>query len=128
MTAGPHAWNTVTIKGVTYFVDVTYDHRDFVTGDLKRHDHVYFNAPREIISSTHSCDRDFSTGLNTAGKVDADFFYTASEYDAAEELFGFYYSSAKKCFQAIAKHIPMGSRLLFRSCQNRSAICSYLKS
>lgn len=109
MSTGPHAWNTITVKGVTYFVDVTCDHRGYVTRDLKRHDYVYFNAPREIISSTHSWGRDSEAGLNIAEKVDAKFFYTASEYNAKEELFGFYYGSVQKGFQAIAKHVLMGS-------------------
>ena len=58
----PHAWNTITIDGLTYFVDTTNDQTGFIENNKKHHTYVYFNAPREIIGATHSWNTDYEAG------------------------------------------------------------------
>ena len=105
----PHAWNTVTIDGLTYFVDVTIDRNGFTWNNTNFVSHVFFNATREIISADHTWKRDYEAGLNIAEKVDGNFFFTTPEYDETDgKLFGTYYSSIDERFTAIAEQLIDG--------------------
>jgi hypothetical protein len=107
----PHAWNTITIDGLTYFVDATNDQPGFIKENLKHPTYVYFNAPREIIGATHSWNTDYEAGLKIAEKVDANFYYTTAEHNATGgKLFGTYYISTQNGFLAIANHILAGKQ------------------
>lgn len=55
---GGHAWNTITFNdGKTYFVDATWDDSNIKFGGFRNYNsYIYFNAPIEIMQTTHAWD------------------------------------------------------------------------
>ncbi len=110
-TSENHAWNTVTIDGLTYFVDITVNQFGFIWNNVRYFSHIYFNSPREIMEVNRKWDKNYEAGLKIAEKTDGNYFYTTPEYEQTDgKKFGIYYSSAEEGLRAIAAQLK-GERL-----------------
>lgn len=71
-----HAWNTITFDdGKTYFVDATWDDSNIKFGGWRNfNSYIYFNAPIEVIQTTHTLDWSL-TPPNMQSSIDARYGY-----------------------------------------------------
>ena len=103
MTKEEHVWNTITIDDSMYFVDVTQNRASINyrnTQYVKFYD--YFNAPREIISATHSWNKDYELEP-LEDEVDENYFYcTDLHYKRNRGEYGFNEDTAKEAIESVA--------------------------
>ncbi len=85
---GLHIWNTVELDKKIYYVDVTWD--DPFKEDNPKKDnlvnYIYFIAPREVITQTHSWDEGYDLG-DVQEDVDEKYFYATDEYTEFNEQY-----------------------------------------
>lgn len=107
-----HMWNTIDFGGVKYFVDVTGNDDSFkFSRRLGYNSYIYFNAPAEIASATHSWRDNMVTNLQA--EPDDKYFFTTPEFAATNgDYFGFYSRSTEKALDEIARRIAVDRRKL----------------
>ena len=104
---GPHVWNTIEFgDGKYYCVDVTWDDASFKMNgsNSEYNNYIYFNAPQEIMQSTHTWEKAYAPTLQQ--KVDGKYFYMTKEFsDTHGKYFGFHSRSAEEALNYIARRI-----------------------
>ena len=109
---GPHVWNTIKFSdGRTYAVDVTFDDASFHSaGNGEYNNYIYFNAPLEIMTATHTWEAAYSPKIYPS--IDERYFYTTQEFfNTHEKYFGFHSRTAENALQYIAQRIAKGHGL-----------------
>lgn len=92
---GDHIWNTITYAdGKTYCVDVTQDDSNYFRKDINRY--IFFNAPLEVVQSTHQYPWEAITNLQR--NIDNRYSYRCLTNHAQA-------SSAEKGLKLIAQKI-----------------------
>ena len=103
---GAHVWNTIEFgDGKVYAVDVTFDDASFKFDRNREYNsYIYFNAPMEILQTTHTWQAAYNPKLQT--KIDNRYFYYTTEFNATQgKMFGFYSISAENALNYIAQRI-----------------------
>lgn len=103
---GPHVWNTIEFgDGKVYAVDVTFDDATFrFENQNDYNNYVYFNAPLEILQTTHTWKAAYSPQLQPT--IDGRYFYATQEFwNTRGKYFGFHSKSAEDALQYIAQRI-----------------------
>ena len=106
---GPHVWNTINFgDGRVYAVDVTFDDASFTFEKRNEYNsYIYFNAPLEILKTTHTWNAAYSPKLQPV--IDGRYFYYTTEFnDTNGKQFGFYSNSAEDALGYIAERIAKG--------------------
>lgn len=99
---GPHSWAVVYLDDSSYFVDVTFDDDAFNLNDTDYIGHIYFNAPRSVISGDHFWDP-AAEPPDLQEYPDENYYYTTSEHAlTGGKYFGMYASTAEEAFEKIA--------------------------
>ena len=113
-TAGgeEHMWNTILIGGKWYAVDCTWDDASYVLNGTEYTSYVCFNAPGEILSSTHEYE-DYTVEHRVVESLaDADdYFYLTDEAD--EHYFGHTFASMDDLIKEAAKQLTAGGRYVY---------------
>ncbi len=101
----PHAWNSITFgDGRIYAVDVTFDDASFVLSDGEYNNYIYFNAPLEILKTTHTWEAAYNPTLQP--KIDGRYFYCTKEFFETDgKYFAFNARSAEEALNYIAQRI-----------------------
>ncbi|MBQ7608988.1 MAG: hypothetical protein IJU76_13640 [Desulfovibrionaceae bacterium] len=95
-----HVWNVVEHNGRWYAVDVTWDDNDAAQKKgIQFVSHKYFNAPAEIIRTTHTWEK-----INETKRIepylDENYFYLTQEVN--DTTFGYFFSNPKDAVQFIS--------------------------
>ena len=100
----PHVWNTIEFgDGKVYAVDVTHDDDSF-SGGSHYNSYVYFNAPLEILKTTHTWQAAHNPKLQPT--IDGRYFYCTSEFNETDgKIFGFHSRTAEDALGYIAQRI-----------------------
>ncbi len=101
-----HVWNTITFgDGRIYAVDVTWDDASFTFADSGEYNnYIYFNAPLEIMQTTHSWEAAYNPTLYP--QIDGRYFYYTKEFDdTGGRFFAFHSSTAENALGYIAQRI-----------------------
>lgn len=101
-----HVWNTIDFgDGRVYGVDVTWDDASFHFADSGDHNnYIYFNAPLEIMRTTHSWEGAYNPKLYSS--IDGRYFYYTKEFsDTNGRYFAFHSSTAEDALGYIAYRI-----------------------
>lgn len=101
-----HVWNTITFgDGKIYAVDVTWNDASFAFADSREYNnYIYFNAPLEIMRTTHSWETFYNPTLYP--NVDERYFYFAPEFSNTNGRFSAFNSStAEGALDSIAQRI-----------------------
>ena len=110
---GPHAWNTIEFgDGRYYGVDVTFDDASFrFAGSGEYNNYIYFNAPLEIMTATHSWEAAYNPAIYP--KIDSRYFYCTPEFQKSDgKYFAFHSKTAEDALGYIAQRIAkQGYRL-----------------
>ena len=103
---GGHAWNTIVIDGSAYFVDATASAHTFSQRNNKYLNHYYyFNAPREIMRSSHSWYKSYEPEP-IEEDVDENYFYcTDLHYKNNRGKYGIYEESPEDALESVADGI-----------------------
>lgn len=88
---GGHVWNLIQLEDLWYSVDVCWDDDAFSSEEYDYIQYIYFNAPVEIISDTHSWD-DYACRRELAQTLDGFSFYYTIEAD--DDWFGYHSDTA----------------------------------
>lgn len=101
---GLHMWNTIIFDdGRTYMVDVTWEDADIeFTKAGNVGDNVYFNAPLEIMTATHSWDTELTPKV--VRKIDDRYYYART---------GNKFKTADEALHGIAREMVNGSTLIY---------------
>lgn len=102
----PHVWNTINFgDGRIYGVDVTWDDASFTFADSGEYtNYIYFNAPLEIMQTTHSWERAYNAQLYP--ELDGRYFYYTQEFqETGGRYFAFHSSTAENALGYIAQRI-----------------------
>lgn len=110
---GSHVWNTIEFgDGKVYGVDVTFDDASFTFDKNKNYNtYIYFNAPLEIMKTTHSWKAPYNPKLQPT--IDGRYFYATQEFLKTKgKNFAFHSKTAEDALQYIAKRIANDGRRL----------------
>ena len=101
----PHVWNTINLGGIIYAVDVTFDDASFSFANSGEYNsYIYFNAPQEILQTTHTWEAAYSPKLQP--KIDGRYFYATQEfYNTNGKMFGFFSNTPEDALNYIAERI-----------------------
>lgn len=101
----PHVWNTINLGGGNiYAVDVTWDDATFTTSEGEYNHYIYFNAPLEIMQTTHTWEAAYNPTI--CSNVDGAYFYYTQEFwDTEGEYFGFHADTAEDALVYIGQRI-----------------------
>ena len=85
---GLHIWNTIELDKKIYYVDVTWDDpfKEDNPNKDKLVNYIYFIAPREVITQTHSWNDGYDIG-DVQEDIDDKYFYTTDEYTDFNEQY-----------------------------------------
>ncbi|MCR5177723.1 MAG: hypothetical protein K6C95_01925 [Lachnospiraceae bacterium] len=113
-TAGgeEHMWNTILIGGKWYAVDCTWDDASYVLNGTEYTSYACFNAPEEILSSTHSYE-DYTVEHRVVERLEDadDYFYLTDEAD--EHYFGHTCASMDDLIKDAAGRLTAGERYVY---------------
>ncbi|MBQ7703808.1 MAG: hypothetical protein IJT73_00020, partial [Selenomonadaceae bacterium] len=101
-----HVWNTIEFgDGRYYGVDVTWDDASFSFADSGEYNnYIYFNAPLEIMQTTHSWEAAYFPNLYP--NIDGRYFYYTQEFlDTNGRYFAFHSNTAEDALGYIAQRI-----------------------
>ena len=101
-----HVWNTIEFgDGRIYGVDVTWDDASFSFADSGEYNnYIYFNAPLEIMRTTHSWEGAYNPKLYSS--IDGRYFYYTQEFwDTNGRYFAFHSNTAEDALGYIAQRI-----------------------
>ena len=101
----PHVWNTINFgDGRIYGVDVTFDDASFKFDGGEYNNYIYFNAPLEIMKSTHRWEAGYNAALFPS--LDGRYFYYTQEFqETGGKKFAFHSSTAENALGYIAQRI-----------------------
>ncbi|MBQ9537203.1 MAG: hypothetical protein IJU79_05380 [Desulfovibrionaceae bacterium] len=104
-----HVWNVVEIEGKWYAVDVTWDDNDTKKNNFTFISHKYFNAPKEIMRTTHNWKEEDVT-QDIEPYLDHAYFYCTDEVD--DYTFGNYFDKTKDAIDFITLELIHGRKSL----------------
>ncbi|MBQ7456479.1 MAG: hypothetical protein IJS54_02555 [Desulfovibrio sp.] len=103
-----HVWNIIELNGKWYAVDVTWDDSDATQRKgISFVSHKYFNAPKEILRTTHNWDNIDETE-SIEPYLDKNYFYLTDEAD--DLTFGHYFNSVQDAIRFVSKSLIRNKR------------------
>ena len=76
-----HAWNIITLNGLNYAVDVTWDD---MSGGATRIEHTYFNLPLSAFGKSRSWDQYSLPPGKYAQAFDGQYYFDTADYAASD--------------------------------------------
>ena len=107
-----HVWNTILLDGKWYAVDCTWDDASYTLNGTEYTSYAYFNAPAEILNTTHS-QEDYTTEHPIVERLAEakDYFYTTALAD--DSYFGHYSDSMDALAADAAERMERGAAYVY---------------